>query len=96
MRDARAGQALQVVAGGRNSFLPADPRWYLRWVPSRKHVRAAATHERAALLHETAARFWEEAKDSERSERENNLAAKEREGAALEWDRAREAGHVSG
>jgi len=65
-------------------------------VPFRKHVRAAGTHERAALLHETAARFWEDAKDSDRSERKENLASKEREGAAVEWDRAREAGYVSG
>ena len=61
-------------------------------MPFRKHIRAAATHERAALLHETAARFWEDAKDSERSERENNLAWKEHEGAVLEWQRARKAG----
>jgi hypothetical protein len=63
-------------------------------VPFRKHVRAAGTHERAALLHEAAARFWEDAEDSVRSERENDLASKEREGATLEWDRARTAGYV--
>jgi hypothetical protein len=64
-------------------------------MPFRKHLRAAATHERAALLHETAARFWEHAGNSERSEREDTLATREREGAALERLRARRAGYVS-
>ena len=88
------GQALQPLRGG-GIHSPAEQR-YVEYVPFRKHLRAAATHERAALLHEKAARFWTDANDLERSGRENNLASKEREGAALERDRARAAGYVSG
>jgi hypothetical protein len=79
---------------GEAALASLENQAYVRYVPFRRHLRAAATHERAADLHVRAARFWRAAADSERSEREMKLASKERDGAALEWHRAREAGYA--